>query len=371
MMRHTSLSLMLACMIPFTSFCADLPTLQVSLQFDSDSNLALQWEMQDPDAEYVIYALDEAGARIPYAVVKEGFYSVASDFPHYEVEAIRDGVVLSTSGTLLNPTYNAAYPNYTTDEWLQIAPYLLPNTHPVKPKLEKLFRKERFISTLETLKKGDFDVRGPGSGGTLVAKHKKLPDVLIKIFPDNEPINELKQFMKRINGAQVAREIIAKYHLDWVFKVPRKWIYILPQEPQATGPYPKNLVLVVEDMEVLPKSDNYPMWKSSSMTKKKLDAIFILLTEGGFNDLALAFNIPFCKDGKIAVIDTEDYHKWPIPYNRLNKYLSDNMIDYWDGLASKGGPEGYRPNAQVRKMIQACLIRPFAAPSHELTGSWE
>lgn len=368
-MRHIPFTFAMASAFALVNLYADSPSLPVSYEINEEGALQLRWDAENE--EYVIYALDERGERIPCGYASEGIYPVNADFPQYEVEAVWDGVVLSSSGALFNPSYTAAYPNYTTDEWLQIAPYLLPNTHPVKPKLEKLFRKERYISSLDTLKKGDFSVRGPGSGRTLVAKHKKLPDVLIKIFPDDEPINELKQFMKRIKGAQVAREIIAKYQLDWLFKVPRKWIFILPQDPPATGPYPKNLVLVVEDMEVLPKSENYPKWKSSSMTKKKLDAIYILLTEGGFNDLALAFNIPFCKDGKLAVVDTEDYHKWPIPYDRLHKYLSDSMIEYWKDLVARGGPTGYKPNAQVKKLIQACQSKPYAAPNHEFTGSWE
>ncbi|MFV0339981.1 MAG: hypothetical protein ACK5MA_05020 [Parachlamydiaceae bacterium] len=365
-MKFLSLFLMLVCMVPLETIQAELPSLPASLQLDAECRFELQWEFQDADVEYLIYAVDESGERVPFACTRERSYPVPANIPQFEVEALRDGTVIASSGPIV-----AAYPNYTTDEWLQIAPYLLPNTHPVKPKLEKMFRKKRYISTIDTLKDGDFTVKGPGSGRTLVAKHKKLPDVLIKIFPDDEPIDELKQFMRRITGAQVAREIIAKYQLEWLFKVPRKWIYILPQEPKATGPYPKSLILIVEDMEILQKTDNYPKWKSSSMTKKKLDAVYILLQEGGFNDLALAFNLPFCKDGLLAVVDTEDYHKWPIPFNRLNKYLSDSMIKYWEELIAKGGPSGYRPNAKIRSMIEACALRPFTAPDHALTGSLE
>jgi hypothetical protein len=213
------------------------------------------------------------------------------------------------------------------------------------------------------LKDGGFEVKGPGSGRTLTAKHKKLPDVLVKIFPDDEPMDELRQFMKRITGASIARSIVSDYSFEWVFKVPRKWIYILPQEPLATGPYPKSLVLIVEDMEVLPKSENYPKWKSSAMTKAKLDAVYILLTVGGFNDLPLAFNIPFSKDGLIAIVDTEDYHKWPIPYDRLKKYLSDKMIDYWQTLIDNGGPAGFHVNGSVKKLMLPCLLHPYTPPA--------
>lgn len=348
--------------------CADLLTcneaLPTLIEFSPSGQAVLQWKEPESGLDYLIYAVDQADERTACAFVQGSSYLIGVDTPALEVEAIKDGTTIASSGKLINPRHQAGYPNYSQAEWLQIAPHLLPNTHPAKGKLDQLFKKQRYISSLETLKKGGFDVRGPGSGKTLVAKHKKVPYVLLKIFPDDEPINELKQFMKRINGAQVARDIIGKYQFEWLFKVPRKWIYILPQEPLATGPYPKNLILVVEDMEILQKADNYPKWKSGAMTKKKLDAIYILLTEGGFNDLPLAFNIPFCKDGLIAIVDTEDYHKWPIPYDRLYKYLSDKMADYWRELITNGGPPGFSLNAHVKKLMKSCELHPvrLAAP---------
>lgn len=270
------------------------------------------------------------------------FYRVVA---HHDDEISPPSPLVATHAAIPNLTY----PQLEISQWLEIAPYLLPHNHPVYPKLNDLFLRERFIASKDTLKAAGFTVRGPGSGQTLVARHTKLSHVLIKLFTDDQPIDELHELMNRIKGAQVARRVIADFHLEWLFNVPRKWLYIIPENPSSSGPYPKRFVLVVEDMEILPREENYAKWLSSSITKEKLDGIYIFLTKGGFNDLPLAFNIPFGRDGKLAVVDTEDYHKWPIPYDRLNKYLSPKMQEYWNQLIQQGGPPGFTASIPMKR----------------------
>lgn len=233
----------------------------------------------------------------------------------------------------------AGYPLLTYDQWQNVAPYLLPDAHPLKAPLDKIFKKERVTANLEAFEKAGFSTKGiRGFSHTVVARHKKLPGVLVKLFLDDQNINDLYRLMRRLKGAALAKQIIENHGWQPLMKVPRKWLYIIPESPQSSGPYPKHFVLIAEDMHLLDKPVSYDKWKSNTVDKAFLDMIFVFLTEGGFNDSVFAFNLPFSKDGRIAVIDTEHYDARPVNYQRFTKYLSPKMADYWNELISIGGP---------------------------------
>ena len=236
----------------------------------------------------------------------------------------------------------AYYPSLTYDEWQAIAPYLLPDTHPVKSELDALFSRSRITTDLEAFRMAGFITKGPGQwSSTVVARHPKLKGVILKLFFDSQSnIDEYKKLMNRIHGAERAEEIITEHKWHHLFKVPRKWIYLLPSppHPEPASSYPKYFILVAEDMGILPRKENYARWRSKWITPSFLDTLFILLTEGGFYDAVYAFNLPFSKDGRIALIDLEEHDGWPIPYFKLNRYLTGDMIAYWNLLIEKGGP---------------------------------
>ena len=72
----------------------------------------------------------------------------------------------------------------------------------------------------------------------------------------------------------------------------------------------------------------------------KLDKriVRIFLTEEGLKDSVFPDNIPFTKDGKMAFIDTEHHHLWPVDYYRLERYLSPEMKTYWKNLTHSFSP---------------------------------
>src|SRR5690606_27100328 len=91
----------------------------------------------------------------------------------------------------------------------------------------------------------------------------------------------------------------------------------------------KKYILFEEEMEILNDRECKEMWKSSAVTMYFLDAFFIILKEAGLNDCAKPDNAPFCKDGKVAFIDTETHNQWPVDYRRLAPFLSSEMQKYW------------------------------------------
>ena len=125
-----------------------------------------------------------------------------------------------------------------------------------------------------------------------------------------------------------------------IFKVPHKWIYALPEFPKSPEHYlQKNFILVEEDMDLCPHEENKIAWSSSKVDKHILRNLFILIDEIGLLDCTKIHNIPFSNDGRIAFIDTQTYHKWPIDYSYLTSYLSPDMKPYWKKITNKGRTE--------------------------------
>lgn len=73
------------------------------------------------------------------------------------------------------------------------------------------------------------------------------------------------------------------------------------------------------------------------MTPKLLEAFYYLVKSEGLSDSVYAFNLPFCRDGKLAFIDTEHHHEWPVYFQRTLKYLSEPMQKFLTELDAKNG----------------------------------
>ncbi|MEM1282658.1 MAG: hypothetical protein AAGG81_03810 [Chlamydiota bacterium] len=220
--------------------------------------------------------------------------------------------------------------------WNTVSPYFIPEEHPVKPKLDQIFSvSRRIISSSESLKKAGFKNTKPGKWkGTIVASHAKLKGYLVKMYSDDQT-NEIEwaKFLDRIRGALAVKEVIDLHNLHDLFKVPNKWIYPLPENPApATGKPRKNFILLVENMDLISKKGNLTKWKRSDFPKKFLNKLFIILQELGLRESVYAFNLPFSVDGKIAFVDTEYHHMWPINYRSLLQYLSPSNQEYWKQL---------------------------------------
>lgn len=224
---------------------------------------------------------------------------------------------------------------FTINEWSEIAPYLLPDTHPVKETLDRIFSGERAIQTQETMKKAGFHIITEGHwSDTIIATHKKADGYFFKLFTEDQShIDEVRRLLARIRGAIYAQSIVDKHQWNKLFKVPRKWLYILPEDPNPNPAIPsKRVILIAEDMRLLSKDDSYRKWRQANFDKKLFKAVFQVLTEGGFSDSAYAFNLPFAKDGRIALIDNDKYNKRPIPFHNLFKYIHPSLKTYAEKL---------------------------------------
>lgn len=230
------------------------------------------------------------------------------------------------------------------EAWNAVGPYLLPENHPIKPKLDRMFSEQRVILNPDSFRAAGFKRYKPGRVSRILASgHPNLQGYFIKAFPDSDTVIkfEWRKLVHRVVGSNAVRECIRKRRFGKKFKVPHKWIYPLPEHPSPpknSNYARKNFILVAEDMRIYEHNENNKKYKNE-MTKELLNCLYIILEDVGLYDSVYAFNVPFCKDGKLAFIDTEWHHRWPVPYKKFSRYFSKDMKKYWEKLIENKGPK--------------------------------
>ncbi|MDP1879816.1 MAG: hypothetical protein Q8K60_02610, partial [Parachlamydiaceae bacterium] len=267
---------------------------------------------------------------------------------------IRSGKVFADAQLITKPC-----PSHIVQEaWDAVQPWLMPDNHPCKAKLDRLAIQKRFILNSKVMKQSGFpraDRVGRWSR-VCASTHRDMQDYYFKIYHDCE-IHikyDWKRWVHRCEGAKLIRDCIRKNNLQSQFKVPRKWIYAWPengqQAPSSSQYVAKNFLLVCDNMHICEHKENEKLYKNK-VDKKRLKGLYIILQECGLYDSVYCFNMPFNKDGYICIIDTEYWHKWPVPFDRLSKSFSKEMKPYWQQLAkSKRIPDGVNsPNNLPRQ----------------------
>lgn len=223
--------------------------------------------------------------------------------------------------------------------WDLMSPYFLPENHPVKSKLDAIFS-SRATRNNSALKKAGFTTPEPRKySHTVVTTHPNLKGYYLKFYTDETPLNDVYELRNRVIGANLIREAVNRHGFQSFLLVPKKWIYPLPVNPPPSGGCsPKNFVLIAEDMDVLKGKSNYFFWKSNMVSKKFLDAVYMIVQELGLDDSITPSNIPFTKKGILAFVDTPSYHRWPVDFSRLTSYLSPTMKEHWKVLIDHNGP---------------------------------
>lgn len=216
--------------------------------------------------------------------------------------------------------------------WNQLKSYFLPENHPIKSKLDSIFQDFNLPKTKETLKDKGFKKFNLRKSGMIVCSHPKLKGYIIKLFPDGCPFQEWFPFIKRIQGSILIQAAIEANSYQSFFKVPKKWIYPLPHSNSRLETQ-RNFILVVEDMQLCPPSSNVEYYYSV-ISKKRLNALFTVITNNLLIDSIFIDNIPHCLDGKIAFIDTEHFLITSIPFrwDYLLSSLNNKRRTYLQGL---------------------------------------
>lgn len=234
---------------------------------------------------------------------------------------------------------------YVTDTlWKQVAEFLLPNDHPIKERLDEIFIRSRATCNIEAMIAAGFERAKPQHHTRIiVTRHSNLQGYVFKTYLDNEPYHsgnpEHYYWIKRATGARLIQNSIRIHHYEHLFKVPNKWIYLLPDEPSPpAGSIRKKFILVEEDMELIAPKLNKKKWGSDEVTEELLHALYTISSELGLFDCTKVDNCPFSEDGRVAFIDTQSYHKKRVKYHKLTRYLSPPMRTYWKKLIKSNKP---------------------------------
>lgn len=244
---------------------------------------------------------------------------------------------LSCFNTLSSEQIHHKY--VSEDVWQLVKPYLMPEDHPLKGKLDRLFAKKRVLRNPKTLIIAGFENNKPEPHTkVIVTRHKEMKGYIFKLYTDdkltyyrNEP--EYITWMLRARGARIISQEIKEMGWEAFFKAPRKWIYALPPTIKAHPDHlQKNFILVEDEMDILPDNEIREKWHNGTITKSHLDMLFYIVTKLGFRGGCKYDNIPICKDGRIAFIDTQNNLRWPLPYDRLFQILEGELRTYWSEL---------------------------------------
>lgn len=241
-------------------------------------------------------------------------------------------------------TLTADYNDFETNPYIsqeargKIRPFILPEDHPAKAKLDKIFHATRASFDDQSLKKAGFDIKFKQPRSFIrVVSHPSLPNYLIKLVTDVQIEEKDKHppwywFVNRCLGVKKIHEVLAQNNIKY-FVAPKKWIYPLPINPYPTSKNSRQIrklvVLLVEDMQLTTKYDNLSAWKRE-ITSKHLDELFLIMKAVGGHSYR-AENIPQTKKGTFAFVDTE-YPKSPPRYSDIRRYLSSGKRHYWDRL---------------------------------------
>lgn len=263
---------------------------------------------------------------------------------HYWLFFAYPRLLLSIVLTLCFASAYAADPtqthhSYVAEEvWEKVEPYLMPNKHPLKRQLNAMFSQARVLKSMKSLWLAGFIPAAPQkSTGVIVTRHKDMPGYIFKLYADNQNTvfcqPEYIDWIGRASGAEYIRQEIAAAGWDDYFKSPKKWIFALPPLPAGSNPHTqKNFILVEEDMEILSLKKNKEKWHSTSVNPHFLNMLFHLLCTTGLIDGSKPANIPFCKDGKIAFVDTQWHHQKPGGFYKLFRILPENLWPHWQSL---------------------------------------
>ena len=74
------------------------------------------------------------------------------------------------------------------EEWNSVAAYFLPENHPMKPKLDKIFERSRVTRNSKAVLNAGFFNSKPGQySHVVVSKHFDLPGYIVKMYLDTHP----------------------------------------------------------------------------------------------------------------------------------------------------------------------------------------
>lgn len=209
------------------------------------------------------------------------------------------------------------------------------STLPIFAQLADLFTDPRTFTSFNRFSLAGFSLVPHAAHKIMTGRHRRAKGYVFKKYDDSlSDRKQLKNYMRRIEGARLLRSFIAERAFEHVV-APRKWLYELPDR------FSHRYLVVADKLDLL--ADDYTLRKYRRISEEQTrELATVLFYFRGLNSWTK--NLPFTDDGRIAFIDTERWY-------RDKDYL--RMIG--DAL-----PIDRRAQAQrVYKELRATGARPF------------
>jgi hypothetical protein len=166
---------------------------------------------------------------------------------------------------------------------------------PIVKKLPALFTDPRMFRSVDHFSAEGFSLSPHHPEKMMCGRHKHVKGYVFKKFNDSFEKDQLINYLRRIEGAQLLRNFIADHGFSRV-TAPKKWLYELPSK------FPERDLVVAERLDLHPK--------------EKTESQYIRIDEEQLHELATILyffrglnstpsNLPYTEDDKIAFIDTE------------------------------------------------------------------
>ncbi len=216
--------------------------------------------------------------------------------------------------------------------------YLIPKHHPLREQLHHLFKHSHMFGSAESFTNAGFEVRF-GHRDLMVGAYPSFPEYLFKKFADcRSQKMQLKNFIKRIEGAKVLRQYIEDHNFKHLV-VPEKWLYKLPRRFSKKPKNKPAYILIVENMDIYDDWDDLngeARNRYYNMDIEMLTELCTVLHDVGGCD-GYPRNQPFTRSGKIAFVDTEHVGKLKGHFIKhivpaLNEELQVYALALWEKL---------------------------------------
>lgn len=170
---------------------------------------------------------------------------------------------------------------------------------PIWSLLPELFTDPKMFRSFDRFGYAGFSLVDHAPHKIMAGKHKLAKGYLFKKYDDDwSTDDQLRNYMRRIEGARLIRSFIAERGFARV-SAPKKWLYELPVS------FPVRYLLVAEKIDLVSKIETARRYARIGKEQTR-ELATMLYYFRGLN--STASNLPYTEEDKIAFIDTERWH---------------------------------------------------------------
>jgi len=211
---------------------------------------------------------------------------------------------------------------------------------PIVPLLAALFDDPKMFDSFDQFHSAGFRLIEHSENKIMSGSHKRARGYLFKKYKNDKPGDkQLRNYMRRIEGARLLRSFIADHGFQHVV-TPKKWLY------ELSPSFPERYLVIAEKLDLASRSSTESNYDHIGKAQLR-ELATILYYFRGLN--STSSNLPFTEDGKIAFIDTERWHHDKDYLHRVGARLSSARRELAEDVYKELKRQGARPYQSMFK----------------------